>query len=40
MDRALDEHPMPDTLREQMRSVADHMRNRPDGWMEDPPDEA
>lgn len=42
MDRALDEHPMPDMLREQMRerlrSVADHMRNRPEGWREAPPE--
>ena len=34
MDRALDEQPMPDTLREQLRerfhALADHMRNRPD----------
>ena len=34
MDRALDEHPMPDPLREQLRerlhALADHMRNRPD----------
>lgn len=35
MDRALDEHEMPDTLREQLRqqihSLADHMRNQPEG---------
>ena len=34
MDRALDEHPMPDPLREQLRerlhALADHMRNQPD----------
>jgi hemoglobin len=34
MDRALDEHDMPDELRAQLRerlhSLADHMRNRPD----------
>jgi hemoglobin len=34
MDQALDEHTMPDMLREQMRahlrSVADHMRNLPE----------
>ena len=34
MDRALDEHEMPDQLREQLRerlhALADHMRNRPD----------
>ena len=34
MDRALDEHEMPDTLREQLRerlhALADHMRNRPE----------
>jgi hemoglobin len=34
MDRALDEQPMPDELREQLReklhALADHMRNRPD----------
>jgi hemoglobin len=33
MDRALDEQPMPDSLREQLRgrfhALADHMRNRP-----------
>jgi truncated hemoglobin YjbI len=33
MDRALDEHDMPDTLRTQLRerfhSLADHMRNQP-----------
>lgn len=33
MDRALDEHAMPDTLREQLRgrfhALADHMRNQP-----------
>ena len=35
MDHALDEHDMPDTLRSQLReklhSLADHMRNQPDG---------
>ena len=35
MDRALDEHPMPDAvrsmLRERLHALADHMRNRPDG---------
>ena len=34
MDRALDEHPMPDEvrrhLRERLHALADHMRNRPD----------
>lgn len=34
MDRALDEHQMPDALREQLRerlhALADHMRNQPD----------
>jgi len=34
MDHALDEQPMPDELREQLReklhALADHMRNRPD----------
>jgi hemoglobin len=34
MDRALDEHSMPDDLREQIRDrfhgLADHMRNQPD----------
>ena len=34
MDRALDEHEMPDTLRAQLRErlhgLADHMRNHPD----------
>jgi len=34
MDRSLDEHQMPDALREQLREklhgLADHMRNRPD----------
>lgn len=34
MDRALDEQPMPDSLRdmlrEKLRSLADHMRNQPD----------
>ena len=34
MDRALDEQPMPDDLREDLRgklhALADHMRNRPD----------
>ena len=34
MDRALDEHSMPDALREQLRerlhALADHMRNQPD----------
>ena len=34
MDRALDEQPMPDALREDLRgklhALADHMRNRPD----------
>lgn len=33
MDRALDDHPMPDALRAQLRGrfhqLADHMRNRP-----------
>ena len=33
MDRALDEHPMPDALRAQLRdrlhALADHMRNQP-----------
>lgn len=42
MNQALDEHSMPDMLREQMRerlgSVADHMRNRPEGGLETPPD--
>jgi hemoglobin len=42
MDRALDEHPMPDTLREQMRdrlrSLADHMRNQPGGAPGSPAD--
>jgi len=34
MDRALDEHDMPDALRDQLReklhALADHMRNRAD----------
>lgn len=34
MDRALDEHPMPDSLREDLRQrlhgLADHMRNQPE----------
>jgi hemoglobin len=34
MDRALDEHPMPDDLRtflrEKLHALADHMRNQPD----------
>ena len=34
MDKALDEHPMPDEvrrhLRERIHALADHMRNRPD----------
>ncbi len=34
MDRAIDEHEMPDTLRamlrERLHALADHMRNRPD----------
>ena len=38
MDRALDEHPMPDELRTMLRErfhqLADHMRNRPDDHLD------